>query len=163
MAKHNLSALLSPPLAACQTSLPALDRNKYVAGSQRAATLEDIPGGRIRRNRPRGAAAPDPIMGFLSSNGRDWPPPLLVDGRLPDGTPLNQMEGNEGEEEANGLPSMPAGINVEEARYMTQKPLACMFNFEAMQPDIALLPESRDFCNPSNVLQEKLHTMQQHM
>ena len=57
-------------------------------------------------------------MGFLRSNGNnDWPPPLLVDGRLPDGTPLQQREDFGEEEEGNGLPNMPAGINVEEARY----------------------------------------------
>lgn len=55
-------------------------------------------------------------MGFLGSNGRDWPPPLLVDGRLPEGTHPMQSQALEEEDDDNALPNMPAGINVEEAR-----------------------------------------------
>ena len=55
-------------------------------------------------------------MGFLGSNGRDWPPPLLVDGRLPHESLPRQSEGQVEEEDDNALPTMPAGINVEEAR-----------------------------------------------
>lgn len=55
-------------------------------------------------------------MGFLGSNGRDWPPPLLVDGRLPDGVLPMQREAQEEEDDDNALPNMPAEINVEEAR-----------------------------------------------
>lgn len=77
--------------------------------------MEDLPSHRIRRNRPRGAAAPDPILGFLGSNGADrgWPPPLLVDGRVPEeGFPAVRRHN----EEENGIPNMPEGINVEEAK-----------------------------------------------
>lgn len=92
--------------------------------------LDDGPGSRIRRNRPRGAAAPDPLLGFFSSNGmaQSWPPPLLIDGRLPQerfgGSPglshpnRSSFAADPSEEELgeSEMPNMPDGINMEEAR-----------------------------------------------
>lgn len=122
---------------------------KYLpAGSLGASPLDDSSGPRIRRNRPRGAAAPDPILGFLSSNvlqadgaeehalERDWPPPLLVDGRVPEGGMATRRRPELQEE--NGYPHMPEGINVEEAKYALFT--SCMRSDHIWQ-DLACLKE----------------------
>lgn len=117
-----------------------IESNNWPAGLNPGLPSDDQnPSCRVRRNRPRGAASPDPHLGMArgaeggrgaaSEAQRGWPPALIVDGEpveAPRGFPPMRGFGPTGgyapggfsfpEETGNGLSHLPDGINMEEAR-----------------------------------------------